>query len=78
VPKPNPEAYRKAVSLLRARPEECLLVEDRVRNLAPGKEMGMMTVLVGNQRVAEDADFIVEDVTAVGEVVKRIRSGHGE
>jgi putative hydrolase of the HAD superfamily len=78
VPKPNPEAYRKALTLLKARPEECLLVEDRVRNLAPGKELGMMTVLVGNQRVAEDADFIVADVTAVGEVVERIRSGHGQ
>lgn len=78
VPKPNPEAYRKALTLLKARPEECLLVEDRVGNLAPGKELGMMTVLVGNQRVADHADFIVEDVTAVGEVVERIRSGRGE
>jgi putative hydrolase of the HAD superfamily len=78
VPKPNPKAYRKVLTLLKARPEECLLVEDRVGNLAPGKELGMMTVLVGNQRVADHADFIVEDVTAVGEVVERIRSGRGE
>jgi len=74
VPKPDIDAYRKAVSLLSARPEECMLVEDRVRNLTPGKELGMTTVLVGNQRDAEGADFIIEDVTEVADVVARIRS----
>lgn len=75
IPKPDIRAYQKVLKLLSARPEECVLVEDRVRNLIPGKELGMTTVLIGNQRVAEGADFIVEDVTEVGEVVHRIRSG---
>ncbi|TKJ30785.1 MAG: pyrimidine 5'-nucleotidase [Chloroflexi bacterium B3_Chlor] len=75
VPKPDIRAYQRVLKLLSARPEECVLVEDRVRNLIPGKELGMTTVLIGNQRVAEGADFVVEDVAEVGELVNRIRSG---
>jgi putative hydrolase of the HAD superfamily len=77
IPKPNIEAYQKALKLLNAQPDECILVEDRLQNLKPGKELGMTTVLIGDQRVTEEADFALEDVTELGELVERIRSQSG-
>lgn len=74
IPKPDPEAYLKALALLDAHPHECMLVEDRLRNLKPGQELGMTTVLIGNERVADGADFILEDITQVGELFRQIRS----
>ncbi len=74
VAKPDIRAYHKAMKLLDARPEECMLVEDRLLNLKPGKELGMTTVLIGNQHDGDGADFIVEDITEVGELVEAIRS----
>jgi len=74
VAKPDIRAYHKALKLLYARPEECMLVEDRPLNLKPGKALGMMTVLIGSQRVAEGADFALEDVTELGDLVERIQS----
>lgn len=72
VNKPQPGAYRCALNILRARPEECLMVEDSVPNLRPAKEMGMTTVLV-NGSGGDGVDFAIDDVTQLGEVLKRIR-----
>lgn len=45
--KPFREAYERVVSYLRLRPEECVLVDDTLRNLRAARELGMRTVLVG-------------------------------
>jgi putative hydrolase of the HAD superfamily len=73
VPKPDARAYNKALELLRARPEECLLVDDRVRNLSPGRDLGMTTVLVGDEDAADGADYVIADVTELGALMERIR-----
>jgi len=70
--KPQPGAYRYILDILGARPEECLMVEDSVRNLRPAKELGMITVLVNGSGV-DGVDFAIDDVTHLGEVFKRIR-----
>jgi len=70
--KSQPKAYRCVLDILGARPEECLMVEDSVRNLTPAKAMGMLTVLV-NGSGGDGVDFVIDDVTQVGEVFKRIR-----
>jgi len=70
--KPQPGAYQCVLDILGARPEECLMVEDSVRNLRPAQELGMVTVLV-NSSGGEGVDFVIEDVTQVGEVFRRIR-----
>jgi len=75
VPKPDVRAYRHALQLLQVRGEECLLVDDRLRNLQPGRELGMTTVLVGRDQAGDGADFSIEHVVEVGDVVRRIRSG---
>ncbi len=72
VAKPDIRAYRKALELLNARPEQCMLVEDRLRNLKPGKALGMTTVLIGDQPGGEGADFVLQDITELGELVQRI------
>lgn len=77
VPKPDLRAYQRALELLGVRAEECLLVDDRARNLAPGRSLGMTTVLVGGSHTGDGADFVVDAVTQVGEVLEVIRSKQG-
>jgi len=72
VNKPQPGAYRCVLDILGARPEECVMVEDSVRNLRPAKELGMITVLV-NGSGGDGVDFVIDDVTQVGELFRRIQ-----
>jgi putative hydrolase of the HAD superfamily len=60
--KPQIAAYRRACELLDLRPEECVLVEDNIRNLRPAKELGMTTVLVGEE--GEVAGTVVDHTIA--------------
>jgi putative hydrolase of the HAD superfamily len=69
--KPNPEAYRRALAILDAAGDECLIVDDRARNLSPAKELGMTTVLVGSEKTA-DVDFVIGEVAEIGEVVQTL------
>jgi putative hydrolase of the HAD superfamily len=70
--KPQPAAYRRICHLLDARPEECLLVEDNVRNLRPAKALGMVTVLVDSRQVDDSVDFTVLRIEEIGNVVKEL------
>ena len=74
IPKPDVRAYHRVLELLGARGNRCVLVDDRARNLAPGRELGMTTVLVGPQEPSDGADFVVRDVTGVELVMEQIRS----
>ena len=69
--KPEPSAYRRICELLRVRPEECVLVEDNVRNLCPAKELGMGTVLVGetSQSAHDCVDQAIEHIEEIGEAL---------
>ncbi len=79
--KPNPEAYRHALGILGAAGDECLLVDDRVRNLTPAKALGMITVLVSNEEAAhrqeppQDVDFVIGEVAEIGEVMRHLTHG---
>lgn len=49
--KPMLSAYHKVLSALNARGEECVLIDDTARNLAPAQTLRMKTILVrGNPR----------------------------
>ena len=82
--KPDPEAYRRALRILGAAGDECLIVDDRVRNLVPAKELGMITVLVSNEKAAprqdpsQDVDFVIGEVAEIGEVVRRLTLGRNQ
>jgi putative hydrolase of the HAD superfamily len=69
--KPQPAAYRRICQMLGRRPEECLLVEDNVRNLLPAKELGMVTVLVGEDGVeaGKGVDYVIPRVEEITEVI---------
>lgn len=58
--KPEPDAYRKALRLAGERdPRVCVLLDDSPRNLAPAKEMGFTTVLVGSDEPHPAADLVI-------------------
>jgi putative hydrolase of the HAD superfamily len=77
VPKPNLSAYTNCLRLLDARPEECVLIEDTGRNLAPAKQLGMTTILVDGDP-NDPADYKIPTILDLEPVVMAIfdtRSG---
>jgi putative hydrolase of the HAD superfamily len=48
-PKPNIDVYEKLVRELDINPEKAVLFEDMAKNLAPAREMGMITVWLPNE-----------------------------
>ncbi len=71
--KPQPTAYRRICELLNVQPNECLLVEDNVRNLQPAKLVGMTTVLVGDTAQGLDpcVDYALACIEDIGHVLGR-------
>jgi putative hydrolase of the HAD superfamily len=57
VNKPDERAYQRALSLLGARADECVFVEDTLINLLPARALGMRTVLVTDAREDGDVDY---------------------
>ena len=46
--KPSADAYHRALALAgETDPQKCVLLDDSPRNLAPARQMGFITVLVG-------------------------------
>ncbi len=71
--KPDPVAYQRALTLLELFGQQCIMVEDTPRNLAPAKDMGMTTILIdetGNASMG--VDFVVPTIFHVGQVVKNL------
>jgi putative hydrolase of the HAD superfamily len=48
--KPHPCAYHRILKILDAHADECIMVEDVAHNLTPAKAMGMVTILVQEDR----------------------------
>lgn len=69
--KPDPGAYVKALQILGARAQECVLLDDSERNLLPGREMGMVTIAVGSQR-SEIAHFAISSIEQFPQVIARL------
>jgi putative hydrolase of the HAD superfamily len=61
-PKPDPATYRAVLAKLGARPARAVLLDDLERNLAPARELGMRTVLVGASRPSASADFSIRTI----------------
>ena len=71
--KPDPRAYQKALEIVNARAEECILLDDADRNLLPAKQMGMVTILVGSDG-SEAADFAIPSIDLLAEVCEKLNS----
>jgi putative hydrolase of the HAD superfamily len=70
--KPEQEAYERLLEILGAKEEECIIVDDSARNLRPAKELGMITVLVGDGP-KEGVDFSIKEAADVGEVFSAVK-----
>lgn len=72
--KPDPLAYRRMLEILATTPEQCVFVEDSLRNLAPARALGMATVWVSDGRLPDPqgslpADIHIESIHALAEAV---------
>lgn len=71
--KPRIAAYRRICQLLDLRPEECVLVEDNVRNLRPARELGMTTVLVAEDGEVDTdiVDYAITRIEDIADILNR-------
>jgi len=75
--KPHRRAYLKVIEALESDGQDCLIVDDLVRNLKPGKDLGMVTVLVGDGpkgslwEKEEGVDFVIPKVADLERILKR-------
>ncbi|KAJ1423797.1 Pyrimidine 5-nucleotidase [Sesbania bispinosa] len=70
--KPSLDAFKIAIHAGNVDPRRTLFLDDSVRNIAAGKEMGLYTVLVGKTVKSKGADYAVESVHSVAEVIPEI------
>ncbi len=70
--KPALEAYHRVLAALKAKADECLLIEDAARNLVPAKKLGMHTVLLDGKsggEPVEGADHVIETIYELMRIV---------
>lgn len=70
--KPDRRAFSQAMNFIGARPEECLLIEDSQANIRAGKEIGMITVMVGGEDRIDGADYHICRITDLEELLQTI------
>jgi putative hydrolase of the HAD superfamily len=77
--KPEVGAYRQAMRLAgESEPEHCLFLDDSPANLAPAKDLGLTTVLVGARQPHPAADYCLQDVLELPDILKKVgEDGHG-
>ncbi|KAI9089796.1 hypothetical protein K1719_029089 [Acacia pycnantha] len=73
--KPSLDAFKIALQAANIDPHLTLFLDDNIRNVAAGKAMGLHTVLVGKSVKCEGADYAVETVNKVTQVVPEIWLG---
>ncbi len=73
--KPDPEIYQYTMKKMRAKPSECLVVEDSTYGITAAKAAGAVVIAKKDDRFGYDqsgADYLVERLT---EIVKLIEGG---
>uniref|UniRef100_K7LLA0 Uncharacterized protein n=1 Tax=Glycine max TaxID=3847 RepID=K7LLA0_SOYBN len=77
--KPSLDAFKIALDAANVDPRRTILcyilqlfLDDSVRNIAAGKEMGLHTVLVGKTMKSKGADYAVESVHNLAQVIPEI------
>jgi len=78
--KPEAEAFRKVLEAVGASPEECVMLEDSMKNIRAAKKLGMRTVLVSgsgsgdaaSSEATKPGDAPVASDTAVDVVIATI------
>ncbi len=70
--KPDRRAYLRAMDFIGALPEECVLIEDSPVNIRTARELGMLTVLVGEKGRADGAHYHIHDITDLEDLLSTI------
>ncbi|KAK7343587.1 hypothetical protein VNO77_12430 [Canavalia gladiata] len=70
--KPSLDAVKIALHAANVDPRRTLFLDDSTRNVAAGKEVGLHTVLVGKTVKSKEADYAVECVNHVAQVIPEI------
>ena len=70
--KPDPLAYQQVLTSLGVTGSACIMVEDSPRNLIPAKDMGMTTILIGNQGQTQAIDYLIPTVFHVEQILTNI------
>jgi putative hydrolase of the HAD superfamily len=61
--KPNPDAYHKAFEIADvSNPADCLMFDDLIPNLSTAKQLGLTTVLVGENGQNQDVDYYLSTI----------------
>lgn len=78
--KPEPEAYRRALRIAGdPQPGTCILIDDTLRNLKTGAEIGMKTVQVGlEQDDTFSPDFQIASIYDLINVLPELNDSHQE
>lgn len=71
-PKPDPATYRAVIARLGAEPRRAVLLDDLERNLAPARELGLRTVLVGGPAVSAAAEFTIGSLRELPAILPRL------
>jgi putative hydrolase of the HAD superfamily len=71
VSKPSRYSYTTVVRLLDTVPEQCVFIDDQVRNMKEPKLMGMKTILIDDQP-SEWVDIRVNHILEVGEAIEQL------
>jgi putative hydrolase of the HAD superfamily len=60
--KPDPRAYRRILDILDLPGESCIMLDDKLRNLIPAKDVGMTTILVDGESDLPAVDYAVPTI----------------
>ncbi len=70
--KPDPWAYRRTLEILGVPGESCIMVDDKIRNLIPAKDLGMTTILVDSTCNSIAVDYTVPTVFHVENILRQL------
>lgn len=72
IPKPNPEPYQLVLQYLGADAGRCLLIDDMERNLAPARELGMRTILIGDGLPVNDDHHVIANIKDLNAAIRSL------
>nr|XP_043620718.1 suppressor of disruption of TFIIS [Erigeron canadensis] len=70
--KPSLDAINIAIDVAEVDPSRTLFLDDNIRNIAAGKVVGLRTVLVGKTTKTKEADYALEKIHDLMQVVPEI------
>ncbi|KAL9389857.1 hypothetical protein Peur_018462 [Populus x canadensis] len=76
--KPSVDAMKVALRVADVDPRRTLFLDDNVRNVAAGKALGLRTALVGKTVRSKEADYVLEHIHNLAQVIPEIWVGGTE